>query len=117
MLKDQQLDHSLEGRRLEIHAALINSAHPQTLKFLKQKNKNADTQLPTRNKQHPHKLIIKILIHKKHQHPQNVITTKTTPKHRHKKKKREREREKERERESVCVCVFLQQIRGDGKGM
>jgi Tfp pilus assembly major pilin PilA len=37
MMKEQQLDHSLEGGRLEIQAALINSPHPQTQNFSKQK--------------------------------------------------------------------------------
>ncbi len=102
MMKEQQLDHSLEGRRLEIHAALISSADPQTLNFLKQKNKNADTQLPTRNKQHPHKLIIKILIHKtnnthKKLYNKNYSKTQTQ-------EEEEEERERERERECVCVC-------------
>jgi hypothetical protein len=116
---EQQLDHSLEGGRLEIHAAPINSPNPQTQNFFKQKIKNADYTITNKKQTTPTQtdnfFIIKILIHKKQQHPQKAITTKTTPKHRHKKKKKKNtERERERERERVCVLL---QIMGDRKRM
>jgi hypothetical protein len=102
---------SRRGTTWNTCSSLINSPHPQTQNFFKQKcwytitNKKQTT--PTQTDKF---FIIRILIHKRKQHPQKAITTKTTPKHRHKKKKkreRERERERERVRESVCVCVFV----------